>query len=161
MISIFIFNQSQKSPLEIKGEGNLKLMDFLKDLDLKSKNVSVYDLNLEKDLDLNVTLDGLGVKNNHRLVVASCKKVDVTVDYAGQPSFIDSFNPHNRVEKVLKEAVKHFKIPAGEQSLFELFLELNSKQPLPRDLPICTILGESSCSLNLFLAKPVDYKGYE
>jgi len=161
MITIFVFNQSQKSPLEVKGEGDMKLMEFLKDLDIKSKNVSVYDLNLDKELELNATLDELGVNNNHRIVVANCKKIEVTVDYAGQPPFVDSLNSHNKVEKVLKEAVKHFKIPAGEQSLFELFLELNSTEPIPRDLPICTILANTNCSLNLFLAKPVDYKGYE
>jgi hypothetical protein len=158
MVSVFLFKMSQLSPLEVKGESVLKLKDFLKN-DIENPSCSIFDLNLDKELDLNKSLDELGVENNHRVIISSCKKVEVTVDYAGQPPFIDSFNYHNKIGKVLRKALEHFNIPDGEKTLFELFSDQNSKEPLGKDLPICTVVAADKCKVNLFLSKTVDYKG--
>lgn len=158
MKTLFIFKQNQLSPIEVTGDSNIKLKDFLKN-EIENPSCSIYDLNLDKELDLNKTLDELEVGNNHRIIISNCKKVEVTVDYAGQPSFVDSYNCHNKIGKVLQKAIVFFNIPDGDKSLFELYTEPNSKIPLAKDLPICTVVAADKCKVNLFLSKSIDYKG--
>lgn len=158
MITLFVFKQNKLSPIEVTGDSKTKLKDFLKN-EIENPSCSIFDLNSDKELDLNKSLDELEVGNNHRIIISSCKKVQVTVDYAGQPSFVDSFNCHNKIGKVLQRAIEYFNIPDGDKSLFELFRDQISKEPLAKDLPICTVVAADNCKVNLFLSKTIDYKG--
>ena len=161
MISIFLFKEGEKNPVEVKVDEKSTfdefLNEYLSNTDTAGKFFG-YNQDSEREMEGNKSFAEQGVERNHRIVLHKCKKIDVVVYYSGL-EYNDTFNPHNKVEKVLKKSLKHFDIDSGELPSFELYLNDSSKEPLDRDRPIGCYIQEGNCTLELVLAKPVDYKG--
>lgn len=161
MATLFLFKEGIKDPVECKFNEMENVIDLVKKKFQSSENEADfkgYNMDLECEIKPNIPLNELGKIENHRIVVFKCKKINVTVNYSGD-NYSDSFNAHNKVEKVLRKSLKAFGIEHDEMSSFELYKSENSNEPMVRDYPLACYIDGSQCTLELYLSKPIDFKG--
>jgi hypothetical protein len=87
--------------------------------------------------------------------VGRCKKVSVTINYAGKPYSI-SVSPATSIKKLRKLAFKNFEI--DDVSGADLLLWVN-KEPLDNRQLIGSLTDYPSCGVSLVLATKNDVNG--
>lgn len=120
------------------------------------QDYELYLLDQENDLDKDKTFEELEVKRGDTFFIGKCKKVSVTVTYAGQQKTIilpSSFSGKNLKRKALKE----FKIEGADG--VDLLLWLSPEKYIEDKEPIGQFADYSSCSLSLTLATKQDIQG--
>ena len=122
--------------------------DFLED-------VEIYLEDQDDDLDKGISIKEANIKHGDHIFVGRCKKVSVTINYAGR-IFSTSVSPATSIKKLRKLALKYFVI--DDVSAADLLLWLN-KEPLDNRELIGSLTDYPSCGVSLVLATKNDING--
>lgn len=122
--------------------------DFLED-------VEIYLEDQDDDLDKGISIKEANIKHGDHIFVGRCKKVSVTINYAGT-IFSTSVSPATSIKKLRKLALKYFVI--DDVSAADLLLWLN-KEPLDNRELIGSLTDYPSCGVSLVLATKNDING--
>lgn len=107
----------------------------------------------EEPLALELALCELGIEKHGHVHASHCKRVEVTVEYAGQ-SHTHKFPPNIKVKAVKDWAVSQkweTAIDPAERPKFGLFLPDND-EPLPEARRIGTYVAKEKCEVTFELA---------
>ncbi|MCB0496169.1 MAG: hypothetical protein KDC79_08535 [Cyclobacteriaceae bacterium] len=123
--------------------------DFVEDCE-------VYLKNEEDDLDKGKTLEESGIKQGDHVFVGRCKKVDVSINYAGK-EYTLSVSPSTNARKLRHLALKHFGI--GDDDGADLLLWIDKNTYLEDKNMIGSTTDYPKCSVSLLLASKEDIQG--
>lgn len=126
----------------------VKQKDFLED-------VEIYLENKNDDLDKGITLEEAGIGHGDHVFVGRCKKITVTVNYAGR-TLSKEVSPSTNMKKLKKHSLKEFGI--DEVSGAELLLWFN-REPLDARQQVGSLTDYPACAVNLILATKNDING--
>jgi hypothetical protein len=114
----------------------------------------VFLLDEHEELSKDATL-----KDHKAFVIHRCKKIAVTVVYAGKPPFTHKYGPATVMKHIRKDAIEKLGIdgPAG-QSL-ELFESTDQNSKVNRNYPLGYFSEYPTCSIQFYLADPNAFAG--
>ena len=122
--------------------------DFLED-------VEVYLENQDDDFDKGISVQEAGIKHGDHIFVGRCKKISVTIIYAGK-TFATSVGPATTTKKLKKLAIEFFEI--DEVGGAELMLWFK-KEVLDLRQLVGSLTDYPSCGVSLVLASKNDVNG--
>ncbi len=122
--------------------------DFMED-------VEIYIENSNDDLDKGITISEAGIKHGDHIFIGRCKKVPVTISYAGR-QFPVSVSPSTNMLKLKRKALEHFGI--DKVSGADLLLWFKQK-PLDQRQLIGSLTDYPACNVELVLAAKNDVNG--
>ncbi|MEU9891485.1 hypothetical protein [Sphaerisporangium sp. NPDC051011] len=129
----------------------------LRDLLTLEPDEVVYRLDEDAELDIERTVEELFGQGAGQVIVHSCKKVKITVSYAGVQKVVE-VKPSARIRRVLKKAVDAFEITDAEATDLVLHLP-GSTDDLPVTNPVGMYIPRGTCSAALDLAHLVRSQG--
>lgn len=97
------------------------------------------------------------IRHRHHIHCHHCRKVKVGVFYNEEKH--ETFAPATTVKRVLKWAVKAFKLSPADAADKILVLKGNSSTELPLDAHIGSFAQPHNCSVELCLTAPVEVNG--
>lgn len=161
-VKLFVhINNSQKFKTDEVDE-DLKIGHLVKDFapDMANnqdflEDVEVYLEDQDDDFDKGITIGEAGIKHGDHIFVGRCKKVSVTINYAGK-SFITNVGPATTAKKIRKLTLHYFGI--DDVSGAELLLWFNNEPLDPRQF-IGSLTDYPSCGVSLVLATKNDING--
>jgi len=117
----------------------------------------VYRVGDESEIDLDVTVAEVFGQEPGHLITHSCRKVAVTVVYAGAEKIV-KVHPAVRLRKVRAKAVDEFDIEPADAA--DLALRLPGRdQDLDLAMPVGAIVPKGTCSVSLDLVHTVRPQG--
>lgn len=156
-LKLFIHVSNSQKYTTTEVDDDLLLSQVIKDNFQRdvSEEVDVYLEDQDDSLDKNITISKTGLKNGDHVFLGRCKKVSVSINYAGK-IYPLSVSPATSVKKLKKEALKYFEI--DEVSGADLLLWFNN-EPLDMRQIIGSLTDFPSCSVTLVLATKKDVNG--
>lgn len=94
------------------------------------EDLEVYIQNQDDDLPKGVSIGKLKIKDGDHLHFSRCRKVAVTIIYAGK-SYNHNFPPSKTIGEVKKNALHHFHISDEDGARLCLFVDTSNDEPIP------------------------------
>jgi DNA mismatch repair ATPase MutS len=119
----------------------------------------VYVLDEKEELSKDAILDQGSLKDQRAFVIHRCKKVQVTVLYAGK-TYTHSYPPSKKLQHIRHDAINKLEIDGPSSQNLELFEksdDQNSK--VNRAYPVGYLTEYPTCSITLHLADPNAFAG--
>lgn len=120
-----------------------------------TEEVSVYLEDQDDELDKNLTVSDAKIKNGDHVFLGRCKKVSVSINYAGK-TFTISVSPATSIKNLRKQALKYFGIDEGSGA--DLLLWFNN-EPLDMRQIVGSLTDFPTCTVTLILATKNDVNG--
>ncbi|RFS15686.1 hypothetical protein [Emticicia sp. C21] len=132
------------------------LPDLGKKSDFEEDN-EVYIQNQDEDLDKGKTLEHYKIKEGDTLFVGMCKRVIVSVSYAGK-SFTVQTTPALMLKNLRKKVAEHFGMSEDEVADFQFLL--NGKALDDLKIMVGSLTQYAECSVQLVFAPKKDINGF-
>jgi hypothetical protein len=97
------------------------------------------------------------IRHRHHVHCHHCHRIKVSVFYNEEKH--SSFPPSTKVERVLKWAIKEFRLTPADAADKILVLKGSAKDELPLDAHIGSFACPQKCAVNLCLTAPVEVQG--
>lgn len=122
------------------------------------EDAEVYIEDRDDDLSKDILVDKVSSDNIIHLHISRCRKVQLTVSYAGR-EFADKFSPATTLKKVFEKAIHHFNIHKDEGSKLLFFLDVQSNDSIDFSTHVGSITDYPVCSATLYLSEKIKYQG--
>jgi len=111
----------------------------------------------EEHLEPHQKLSECEIRHRHHVHCHTCHRIKVSVFYNEEKH--ESFAPSTKVKRVLKWAIKEFKLSPTDAADKILVLKSDSKIELNSDAHIGSFAKHHECSVHLCLTAPVEVQG--
>jgi hypothetical protein len=119
--------------------------------------ILVFMEDCDEPVERHRKLAELEIRHRHHLHCHKCHKVQVSAFYNGVHS--KTFSPATKVERVLKWAIKAFKLSSTDAADKILVLKNQGADELPLDAHIGSFTQPHHCALEVCLTAPVEVQG--
>ena len=121
------------------------------------EEILVFSEDCDEPVERHRKLSECEIRHRHHIHCHRCRKVQVAVFYNGEHH--ESFAPATTVKRVLKWAIKAFKMSAADAAGKILVLKGKANEELPLDAHIGSFTQPHHCSVELCLTAPVEVQG--
>ncbi|RYU94653.1 ubiquitin-like domain-containing protein [Emticicia agri] len=163
-MKLFFRKNNDVNAYKIEAEPSMTIGELMKkvlpDLGKKSdfeEDIEVYIQNQNEDLDKGKTLDFYKVKEGDTLFIGMCKRVFVSISYAGK-GFSLQTTPALMLKNLIKKAAEHFGMSDEEVADFQFLLNGNALNDLK--IMVGSLTQYSECSVSLVFGPKKDINGF-
>jgi hypothetical protein len=121
------------------------------------EEILVFTEDCDEPVERHRKLSECEIRHRHHIHCHRCRKVLVSVFYNGAHQ--ESFAPATTVKRVLKWAIKAFKLSPADAADKILVLKGHGTEELPLDAHIGSFTQPHHCSVELCLTAPVEVQG--
>ena len=119
--------------------------------------ILVFTEDCDEPVEHHRKLSQCEIRHRHHIHCHRCRKVQVSVFYNGEHH--ETFGPATTIKRVLKWAVKAFKLSQVDATDKILVLKGRGNEELPLDAHIGSYTQPHLCSVELCLTAPVEVQG--
>lgn len=129
----------------------------LGDLVALDEDEKVFPVDDDTELDVAATVEAALAGRPGHLASSACRKIAVTVGYAGADKVVD-VHPSHRLRRLRKKAIEAFGISQGDAA--DLVLRVpDGTEDLDLNAPVTTIVPRRTCSTTVDLVHTVRPQG--
>jgi ABC-type dipeptide/oligopeptide/nickel transport system ATPase subunit len=163
-VELYVHSNSGAEPLLIQVSEDAAIAEILQLVagsggfgDKVEEDVLVFTEDSDGPIERHRKLSELEVRHRHHLHCHKCHRVKVSVFYNGEHS--ESFSPAATVKRILKWAIKAFKLTPADAADKILVLKNQGADELPLDAHIGSFTQPHHCAIELCLTAPVEVQG--
>jgi len=164
MIELYVHAQNGADPKLVKASEESTITELLQIIattgDLGGKvdeEIFVFTEDSDEPVEHHRKLSECEIRHRHHIHCHRCRKVQVSVFYNGEHH--ETFGPATTVKRVLKWAIKAFKLSPTDAADKILVLKGHGSEELPLDAHIGSFAQPHHCSVELSLTAPVEVQG--
>jgi hypothetical protein len=163
-IELYVHSHNGVDPKLVQASEESTVTEFLEIIGIAGgpagtaeSEIFVFTEDCDEPVERHRRLSELEIRHRHHIHCHSCRKVQVSVFYNGEHH--ETFGPATTVKRVLKWAVKAFKLSPTDAADKILVLKGNGNEELPLDAHIGSYTKLHHCSVELCLTAPVEVQG--
>jgi hypothetical protein len=163
-IDIYVHSHEGVEPKLVKASEDATVNELLEKIvaaagrkPAPDEKVLLFLEDIEEPLEHHRKLCECEIRHRHHVHWHHCHRIKVSVFYNGEHH--ELFPPSATVKRVLKWAIKAFKLTPAEAADKILVLKENPKEELPLDAHIGSFAKPHQCSVDLCLTAPVEVQG--
>jgi hypothetical protein len=164
IIELYVHTQDGADPKLVKASEESSITELLEIIATAGglggkvdEEILVFTEDCDEPVERHRKLSECEIRHRHHIHCHRCRKVKVSVFYNEEKQ--ETFAPATTVKRVLKWAIKAFKLSPADAADKILVLKGNSNEELPLDAHIGSFAQPHHCSVELCLTAPIEVQG--